>query len=536
MTWQLFDNSVARRGWARLWAGRCFTLAASMPPLSRRSFVGGTAAALAGLPLVPQTKASASPMGGARRAKNVIFVVSDGLTDGMLAMAQHYRRLFEQRDSHWMAALRTVPELRRARMETRSASSVVTDSAAGGSAWGCGSRLVNGAINVLPSGEPLRPILLHAQAVGKKTALVTTARITHATPAAFAANTFDRGTEDTIADQYLARKIDLLLGGGAKHFEAATRKDGGDLLGGFRSAGYRIARHRDELLATAATPTPLLGLFAADHIPYSVDRAASAELTAQVPTLAEMTRWTLDALADTPAGFVLQIEGARVDHAGHDNDLAAMLYDQLALDDALQVALDWARQRDDTLLIATADHGTGGCELNGAGNGYRQSTGAFARVREHRTSYAKLLPQLYALAPEERGPALVAAYGLDLSRPRAQEALQAVNQAKVQRATEGQALFALGRAVGETLAVQWTSGNHTADLVELLAWGPGSELIPGFVQNFELFGMMGEALDIATMREQAATHRERSLQLPDATLTTDDIASNRHGWEAGVPV
>src|SRR5690606_13249345 len=144
---------------------------------------------------------------------------------------------------------------------------------------------------------------------------VTTTRITHATPAAFIANVPDRGREDDVARQMLERGVDVALGGGARHFAperlAAQR-------------GLRVVRTRDELLGLDAAPGPVLGLFARSHMPYTLDRSESE------PTLAEMARAALERLERHGGGFIVQIEGGRVDQAAHNNDAGAMVADQLA--------------------------------------------------------------------------------------------------------------------------------------------------------------------------------------------------------------
>src|SRR5690606_5691167 len=104
------------------------------------------------------------------------------------------------------------------------------DSAAAGSSWGCGRRIPNGKINMTGDNEPLRPLGVIAKEGGKAVGLVSTCRITHATPASFAANVASRNMEDTIAEQYLERGIDVLLGGGLKQFSAETRGDNKDLV------------------------------------------------------------------------------------------------------------------------------------------------------------------------------------------------------------------------------------------------------------------------------------------------------------------
>ena len=100
-------------------------------------------------------------------------------------------------------------------------------------------------------------------------------------------------------------------------------------------------------------------------------------------------------------GFLLQIEGGRVDHAGHADDLAGLLYDQMAYEDAVKVAVDFARKSGDTLVIITADHATGGPSLNGAGEEYIDSTNGLLSAQKMKASYQTLMPLLSRAANAE---------------------------------------------------------------------------------------------------------------------------------------
>jgi alkaline phosphatase len=142
---------------------------------------------------------------GRAKARNLIFLVADGMCHGTLACAQHWSKLTTDRDCEWMQLYRD-GLARRALMETRSQSSLVTDSAAASSSWGGGERVPNGRINVNANGEVVTPLYTFGKQAGKQLGLVTTATITHATPAGFAANQLSRNRQDAIAVQYLERE------------------------------------------------------------------------------------------------------------------------------------------------------------------------------------------------------------------------------------------------------------------------------------------------------------------------------------------
>ena len=170
---------------------------------------------------------------------------------GTLTCANLFSELTRKRQLAWAKMLAN-PSAHQALMNTRSLNSMVTDSSASASAWGSGSRVVNGALNILPDGKLLTPIYSLFAEKGWSTGLVTTAEITHATPAGFAIAIKSRGNSDGIAEQYLDRKVDVLLGGGSKFFSPNKRKDKRDLRGDFATAGYTVIRTAAEQIGRAS--------------------------------------------------------------------------------------------------------------------------------------------------------------------------------------------------------------------------------------------------------------------------------------------
>ncbi len=477
-----------------------------MSSVSRRDFLrtglaGGAVFLAPGLRAQAPAASVASEPG---RARNVIFLVSDGMSLGTLAMAERHLRRQEGRGTHWLG-LYDRPDLHRALMDTCSANSPVTDSAAASSAWGCGHKVNNGAINFAPDGRARTPILPLAQAAGKSTGLVTTATITHATPAGFAAQVETRADEGIIAEQYLKVGVDVLLGGGSVFFDAAKRGDKRDLFADYARAGYAVVRDAAGLRA-APESTRLLGTFAGGHLPYALDHRADPALAAAVPTLAEMTRVALGRLAANGRGFVLQVEGARIDHAAHSNDIGGLLFDQLAFDDAVGAALEFAAGRDDTLVIVTSDHGNANPGLNGAGGSFTSRGGSYgdtqdcfdrvARLRQTNVwTLAGLGPESTAVQVRDR---VHAATSLDFE----DDEIEMLRQALRKEHREGYRvrnapLAAYGQILANYVSVGWTGTQHTTDFTELAAFGPGSGAIGGLIQNNALFGVMTRALGLA---------------------------------------
>jgi alkaline phosphatase len=436
----------------------------------------------------PGMKAAERPRTG--RARNVIFLVSDGMSVGTLSMADQLLMRRDGRRSNWMRLVDEAAErgIRHCKMDMASANSIVTDSAAAASSWGCGHRLNNGSVNVGPRGEEHRTILEYFQDSGRSTGLVTTTSLTHATPAGFGANVPQRGMEARIAEQYLERRYDVLLGGGDRHLSATHRQDGRSMYAGFSDAGYHVVRDRTAMLNLVNGNRRLLGIFAHGHLPYSLDHQTDSELRDNVPTLAEMTDAALKRLARNEQGFILQVEGGRVDHAAHANDVGGLLYDQIAFDDAIGVAMAFAENRDDTLVIITTDHGNANPGLNGVSGANEM----FDAIQNFRHTNNWILSRLNSESSTGRIRERVeAATGLQIRASDArviQESLRGEYQAVYRiMSRPGQVM---GQVLANYVAVNFVGGQHTSDYVDLLAWGPGSDTLSGFVRNTDLFDVM----------------------------------------------
>ena len=226
----------------------------------------------------------------------------------------------------------------------------VTDSAAGATAHATGQRTNNGMIAMLPNGTAIRTILEMAKAAGMATGVVTNDAIHGATPGSYVAHVPDRNMTDAITEQAVfVTQPDVLLGGGLTVF----RNIGGpNRLG---QTDYQFVQTRGQLLAWDPTSEKkLLGLFAATTMGYAVDQPRTE------PTIAEMAKVALDTLAAKGKPFFLMIEDGLIDKAGHANNLRNLVHQVLAFDEMIKVVLDFASQRNDTLVVISADHETGG--------------------------------------------------------------------------------------------------------------------------------------------------------------------------------
>ena len=214
--------------------------------MDRRKFLRGSALLGGFLSLSPgNILAAPANSEKQRKAKNIIFMVSDGMSSGTLAMADLYCRNVLGRNGHWTNLYRE-NKVSRALMDTASASSIVTDSAAASSAFGGGVRVKNGTLNIGPNGERYLPIWQKFKKAGKMTGCVTTVTITHATPAGFCINSQKRNAEPEIAEMYAEIGFDVMMGGGDEFFNPAVREDGKDVYGIYRKKGYQILKNRKD--------------------------------------------------------------------------------------------------------------------------------------------------------------------------------------------------------------------------------------------------------------------------------------------------
>jgi alkaline phosphatase len=226
--------------------------------------------------------------------------------------------------------------------------------------------------------------------------LVTTTRVTHATPAAWVSHQLQRDAEDEIAMDFLKFKPEVLMGGGSRFFDPSRRKDKSDLFKAYADSGYDVVRGRDNLLSPEilSSSKSLLGVFSSSHMSYYLDRLNQPELGKKQPTLPEMTRIALQKLSKNSKGFILQVEAGRIDHANHSNDAWAAILDTIEFDLTLAVIEEYLKANPKTLVIVTSDHGNAGWGINGTGLEYNDSTEALKKYQPIKASFEVIKARL----------------------------------------------------------------------------------------------------------------------------------------------
>lgn len=428
---------------------------------------------------------------------NVILLIPDGFGPASATMARDYLRTY--RGVETLA----LDSLQRGAVRTFSADSRVTDSAAGATAYATGHKTYNGAIAVDTLKQPLATVLQAAEQQGMSTGLVATSRITHATPASFSAHVKNRWMENEIAAQQIARDIDVILGGGQRHFlpqsaDGSKRKDDRNLVEEAQRDGYRFVDTRDALMAI--DDGPVLGLFSMSHMNYEIDRDPAAQ-----PSLAEMTQKAIDLVSQNENGYFLMVEGSRIDHAGHSNDAAAHLHDILAYDEAVATALKAARVDGNTLVISVSDHETGGLSLGRDVDGegvyawhpevVHAVSASHGVIRDSIKAARAALPASATEADSARVAADAFTHFTGIG-DFSDEEMKAFEK-------RGYALnFVLSDVVERRAVIGWTTRGHTAVDVSLYAYGPGANHFTGNIDNTRvgqlLSTLLGFDLDTLT--------------------------------------
>ena len=438
--------------------------------------------------------------------KYVFLFIGDGMSTPQRMVAEEFARANGRKS----LLMNSLPY--QANTRTRSANAIITDSSAAATAIACGVKTNNGMLGVDPQTNRLESVAEVAKKTGKKVGIMTTVTIVHATPGGFYAHRRNRGLSYQIALDLIASGFDYFCGGGV-YDKFDDRKDAeyrGNVFDLARQAGYEVNIDDRQAWASLRPGGKSWSVFGANGMQFSIDADGSQ------PTLAEIVTKGIEVL-DGPKGFFLMCEGGKVDYAGHANDAATDLREVLALDDAVGVALRFfERHPDETLVVTTGDHETGGLSMGFAGCG-----GHFkVELLAHQTiSVEKFSGEIKKLIKDRKGdvsfdevkPILTEKFGFVFGKPDGEKKppllMSAADEKLLREAFEKdvdnvrknlkdttahdmQRRYVFAQAaknvMGAHAGIGWSSGSHTALPTLTTAKGVGAEILVGMRENTEI--------------------------------------------------
>ena len=440
----------------------------------------------------------------AQEAKYVFYFIGDGMGVNQVQGTEYY--LGELEGKTGISPLQFTQFPYSTVATTFSATNRVTDSAAAGTALATGHKTQNGAIGVLKDLQtPVNSVAVWAKNSGKRVGVATSVSVDHATPAAFYAHVAGRGSYYNIGKDLYKAGFDFYAG---SDFLQPTNKDNAndenlyDMAG---KNGYVIARGYKDYLKKSKKADKMI-LFQSEvaskqdrsAIPYAIDRTKS-DLTLQ-----DITRSAVNFLTkDASKGFFLMVEGGKIDWACHSNDAATVFQEVIDFDNAIKVAYEfYAQHPDETLIVITADHETGGIVL-GTGP-YELNLQVLKNQKVSESGFTKIVNQLREksnnqVSWEDIKQALKENFGFwdSVKLSDKQEArLKAVyesslknQQMKLEKSEYAQdepIAAEAKRIIDEIALVGWTSGGHSAGYVPVFAIGAGAELFQGRIDNTEI--------------------------------------------------
>ncbi|MED0965613.1 alkaline phosphatase [Bacillus paramycoides] len=460
-----------------------------------------------------------------KQPKNVIIMVMDGTSSSVTTLARWYK-----------GAPLALDQIVSGGVRTYSTESAITDSAPAATALATGNKSNSGYVGVLPSVvnspglelvkeeckfRPVANVLEGAKRSGRATGIIATSEIQHATPAGFSAHHANRKNFEVIGEQQVYQNIDVVLGGGKAALLPPTssgiRKDNEDLVKVIQNKGYDFVETKNALLNSKSNK--IWGSFSSNALAFDIDRAAT---NPEQPTLSQMTEKTIQTLSKDKDGFFLFVEGSKADWAAHANDPIGMISDVLAFDDAVTVALKFAKKDRNTMVIAVTDHGNSGLSIGNSNTtkGY-DTTPVSAFITPLKKAKMTLEGATNKLKDDLSNIKEVAAlYGLDNLTDNESEKLKAAHN----KADVGSILTTL---LANRANLGFTTGGHTGEDVFLYSYGPQKPY--GLVQNTDIAKTMAKAMgfQLGDITKKLFLNAETSFEKIGAKVTIDkkDVAN-----------
>jgi len=484
--------------------------------------------------------------------KNVIMIVGDGMGPQQIGLLLAYAKQAPNSviADGYTAFDRIAENGSMGISMTHANDNLVVDSAASATQLATGQLAGAEMIGANKDGNTAESILERAKKLGKSTGLVSDTRITHATPAGFAAHQSHRSLENEIAVDLLNNDVDVMLSGGLRYWIPASandeqsdarqqletlsegsvrikskRKDDRNLIAEALEKDYDLAFNLDQMNQADGK---VLGLFAYSSLPNAiVENQTKNDPDRTIPTLKEMSEKAINTLSQNDKGFFLMIEAGQIDWAGHYNDTGTMLHEMLRMNETLNYVLDWAEGRDDTLIVVTADHETGGFGFSYSANDLPHGrdlpgdvfkeqqfkpgfnfgdVSTLDKLYEQQSSYGDIFySQFDSLSAEEQTPANLARIvnaetRFNITEEQAARVLATednpfyteghsylgtktvpkmdVNGAFFVYQTDDNRQNLLAREVAEQQSVVWSTGTHTNTPVLVFTQGPANATAP----------------------------------------------------------
>ena len=426
---------------------------------------------------------------GEKLPKYIILFIGDGMATPQRMIAEE----FALKSGYGKLLINHFPF--HATTRTVSTSSLVTDSAAAGTAIACGTKTANGRIGVDPKGKKLESVAELAKKKSYKVGIVSTMVINHATPASFYGHRPSRQQYYELGLDLIESGFDLFAGGGIRQVSKNFKGPKPDIYGLARKKGYRTITDKKEFLALK----PGCGKFIYSAAPGYMHAAMDTPPTGT--TLAEMTAKALELLKN-PKGFFLMVEGGTIDVFGHANEAAANLREVLALDQAVKAAVDFMKKHpEDTLIVVTGDHETGGMTMGFAGSGYSMSTERLAFQKVSAGAFAKIVKNAqtenknFSFADAQK--LLTRDFGFKFSGDPKKDPM-VLSAAQIKLLEDGfikkKLAHAAKNVMSQKAGIGWTTGSHTALPVLTTSIGVQAQRFTGFIDNTDISKKLKELL------------------------------------------
>ena len=429
--------------------------------------------------------------------KYIFLFIGDGMSTPQRMMAED----FSIKSGGGRLAMNTLPY--QANTRTRSANASVTDSAASATAIACGEKTNNGMLGLAPDGRRLETVAEAAKKKGMKVGIITTVAIAHATPAGFYAHRKSRGKYYQIGLDLIASGFDYFAGGG--FFGCEDDRDDPEYRGNIfelaNDAGYAIVRTREEWQALKPGSRSLCVL-GSSSLPFDIDHTGSQ------PRLHEIVEKGIE-LLDGPNGFFMMCEGGKIDYACHANDAATAIRDVLSLDRAVKSALAFQEKHpQETLIIVTGDHETGGLALGLGGDGSGGPGAKIGKLAAQKISVESFSSEIKKFISKRvkdmicfddvRG-LLAERFGLDdlneketdlLVKAFEQDVKNVKSRLEDTTAHDIKRKYVFAQAVKNVITarvgIAWSTHSHTSLPTFTTAKGAGAEILVGMLDNTDI--------------------------------------------------